>query len=216
MQEMKKADLIKAAEDLNEVLGLDPGIDTGEKPELLRKHIKEGALWLYETDVIKDVTVEVLKTMDWSDEDFEGLSADQNPIPALERYGIIDDDSEEVVASEEDDDSEEVEEIIPEPETKAPEPKPKPEKKEPKEYLDKDPTKVVKKQGPSAYGMALALMGPDPTITVHDLYDLMKAHGFDIQVSGGSIKTAHSIFKKVYLYLKEHGHIKEPDKKKKK
>lgn len=136
----------------------------------------------------QESTITVLQELVWTDEDFKGLKPDQDPAPAFKLHGIG-----PYAENEEPE-----EEPIPEPEeeaqeyTEGPPPKPEPETK-----------------GPSAYGTALALMGPDPEMPLHELYEAMKEHGFDLQQATGSIKTAHSIFRKVFRYLKENGHIKE-------
>lgn len=222
---MKKADLVEAAKNLNTLL-----FDANKKEEgwiyidepspKLKQTIKEAALWLLVSDDLEDTTVEVLKQLDWSDTDFDALDFEQAPLPLFHRYGIIEKDVEaedaeeaEEIKEEEDDPEPEVvdgevveDEVIDE---EVPEPEEPAEKPEAREYTDSPPPKREKREGPSAYGTALALMGPDPSISVQDLYDLMRAQGFDIQKSGGSIKTAHSIFKKVHRYLGEHGHLKK-------
>lgn len=212
---MKREQLVDAAKDLNNVLFDEDStdkIDVNATDIMLRKQIREAALWLYATDEISDNTLEVLKTFEWKDSDFEKLDEEQDPVPAFYKFGILFEDNEETaVITEEtadpDEETEEEPEIIEEtPRVNKKKPAP------PKEHLDKAP--VPEKQ-PSAYGTALALMGPDPVLPIGDLYDLMKAQGFDIQVHGGSIKTAHSIFRKVVRILERNGwELKMPKKKK--
>ena len=61
----------------------------------------------------------------------------------------------------------------------------------------------------TAYGTALAVMGSKPLMDLRALYDVMRKNGFDLKVSGNSIKTAHSNHKKVLTYLRMNGFIKE-------
>jgi hypothetical protein len=204
---MKKENLIKAVKDLNLILfnNDENSIPTDIDPQILQEKLKEASLWIYASDNLQENTVDVLRQLDWSASDFEDLKENQDPVPAFQRYAIG-----PYAKSEE-----------PEPE---PEPEPsakeveeiqadefiKPEKKEePKEYTEEAPPKKKEVKGPSAYGTALALMGPDPEMPLHELYELMKEQGFDLAQATGSIKTAHSIFRKVYRYLKDNGHIVE-------
>ena len=199
-----KEQLVSAVEDLNNILFEEDSkerISTNQSKPALINEIKSAALWIYATDNLQEETVEVLKSFEWNDSDFENLDADQNPKPAFYRYGILTEDKkEEEIAVQE-------QEELPE-ESDAEEPVVQ-------EHTTKAPPKKKEKKEPSAYGTALALMGPDPNLPIGDLYDLMKAHGFDIQKKSATIKTAHSIARKMYRIYKEHGHIKEPAKKKK-
>jgi DNA (cytosine-5)-methyltransferase 1 len=212
-----KEKLIEAADDLNDILFEEDSkekIDVKAKKADLTTQIKEAALLLYATDNLQDVTVEVLKSIEWAESDFQDLG-EYNPLPVFYRYGIMSEAKEEaeVVAAEAEEPEEE-----PAEEPEIVESKPKPKKKtEAKEHLDKAPPKKKESTGPSAYGTALELMGPDPNLPIGELYDLMKAHGFDIQKKSATIKTAHSIFRKVTRILDKNGHvkIKEPAKKKK-
>jgi len=209
---MKREKLVEAAEDLNVILFNTEKKDEGwiyavdNQPEF-EKTIKEAALWLVSSDELEENTVEVLKGMKWIPEDFEKIRESQDPFPLLRKYDIYDDQADV--------------EVKPTKKSKAK--KAKAPKKSPpvpeaqqrpvhsaREWLDKAPppnSAAKKALGPSAYGTALALMGPDPLLPLPELYDLMKDNGFDIQRSTGSIKTAHSIFRKVYRYLDAHGHI---------
>lgn len=229
---MTKQDIFDAVEDLNSVLGLDPAIDPNVDKVLGK--VKEASLWLYASDNIKEVTVEVLNQLQWDKSDFENLKKDQDPVPAFQRYGIgpyaakaetvekakaeevtrtqpkpePEPSAEEEATAEEnfDDYSEEELEEDSESETIDEEP---PENTKPTPAPKAKTVTTVQEKLPSAYGTALALMGPDPEMPLHELYNNMRDLGFDIPASTGSIKTAHSIFRKVYKYLKENGHIKE-------
>jgi len=58
---MKRSELVKAAKELNEVLGLDPQIDTRKKPEVLTTLIKEAAELIDpELDDLTDNTLSVV------------------------------------------------------------------------------------------------------------------------------------------------------------
>jgi hypothetical protein len=94
---------------------------------------------------------------------------------------------------------------------KTPKKKVKEEPEEPEEFMKAPPKRKEKKtgRGPSAYGTAVALLGEDPEMGLHTLYDKMRDLGFDIPSKTGSIKTAHSIFRKIYKYLKINGFLKE-------
>jgi hypothetical protein len=199
---MEKERTVAAVEDLNLIIFNNDknSIPTDIDPEILLEKLKQAALWLYASDHPQESTIEVLKELDWTTDDFENLKNDQDPIPAFRLHGIgpyakteepepepVPEPEEEIIAGR----IEESEDAVQE-HTEAAPPVTKPEKK-----------------GPSAYGTALALMGPDPEMPLHELYEAMKEQGFDLQQATGSIKTAHSIFRKVYRYLKDNGHIKE-------
>jgi hypothetical protein len=190
---MDKERIITAVEDLNLILFNNDknSIPTDIDPEILAEKLKQAALWLYASDTPQPETVEVLRELVWTTDDFEGLKTDQDPIPAFRLHGIG-----------------------PYAETEEPEPEPVPEpesEEEIQEHIGTSPLPKNKPEskGPSAYGTALALMGPDPEMPLHELYEAMKEQGFDLKTATGSIKTAHSIFRKVYRYLKDNGHIKE-------
>jgi len=198
---MEIENLITAAETLNKVLGLKPQIDITVEEKELRTLVREASLWLIPTDKIDAVTVDVLKDMNWQVKDFLHLKKNQDPFPAFRKFEIY--DNVDAIA-----------------EGHSPEEPGVPKKFDwadtdnvgaNGEYLDKEPppnSAAKRALGPSAYGTALALMGPDPLMSIHELYDIMKDQGFDIKKNSGSIKTAHSIFKKCYRYLKTNGHIK--------
>ena len=85
---MNKKVLVAAAENLNEILGLDPAIDVKASDKKLEAKVKEGILWLQLSDDPAEETIEVIKAIDWEDADFEDLDADQDPIPVLQKYGV--------------------------------------------------------------------------------------------------------------------------------
>ena len=209
---MKREKLVEAAEDLNVILFNAEKKDEGwvyavENNKELEKTIKEAAMWLVSSDELKENTVEVLKSMEWTTDDFLTLAESQDPFPLLRKYAIYDDQAEvkEVTVKK----SKAKKAKAPKKYPPVPEAQQRPVHSA-REWLDKPPppnSAAKKALGPSAYGTALALMGPDPRLPLPELYDLMKDNGFDIRRSTGSIKTAHSIFRKVYRYLDAHGHI---------
>ena len=182
---MKQEDLIAAAEDLNKLLfdaeHKDEGWLNAEDPvEKLQKKMKQASLWLLVSDKLETNTISVLKQMNWKETDFSKLAESQNPIPAFTKFGIL---------------------------PKDPPKKKKPKEKAPMEGYMEEPKPKKEKLGPSAYGMAIAVMGVTPTMPLHTLYDVMKEKKYDLAETGNSIKTAHSIFKKVYTLLKNNGFI---------
>lgn len=215
---MKKQELIDAVGDLNVVLfeNEKDWIDPNDDRNIVLGKIKDAALWLYASDDLSETTVKVLKEIDWTEDDFKNLKADQDPVPAFRRYGIGP-YSPDTLAKET---AKKVkEETKKPPKTKAHQPTvdntttpPKKTKTKPKEYTEKAPPKKEKatrpkREGPSAYNAAIEMMGPDPSLPIHELYESMKEAGFDLVTSSGSIKTARSIFRRVYLVLYKHGHI---------
>ena len=96
--DMTKAQLVNAAKDLNEMLGLNPPIDVTTTVAILKDAVKEGGLWLQETDEPKPETIEVLKGFTWEDADFDDLEDDQAGIEEVfQKYGILGDGEEETV-----------------------------------------------------------------------------------------------------------------------
>lgn len=186
---MDKERIVSAVEDLNLIIFNNDknSIPTDIDPEILEEKLKQAALWLYASDKPQPSTIETLKELVWTTDDFEGLKPDQDPVPAFQRYGIG-----------------------PYEKTEEPEPDPVPEpEEEVKEHTEGPPEKAKKpkREGPSAYGTALAMMGPDPEMPLHELYEAMKEAGFDLKDATGSIKTAHSISRKNWRYYKENGHV---------
>lgn len=184
--------MIAAVEDLNLILfnNDENSIQTDIDPEIMLEKLKQASLLLYASDKPAQETIEFLQGVEWTQEDF--MNIESSGIAAFRHFGIGPYATQEEPAAE----------PVPEPE-EAPE-------EEAQEYTESAPPKTEpkpKREGPSAYGTALALMGPDPEMPLHELYEQMKDHGFDLQQATGSIKTAHSIFRKVYRYLKDNGHI---------
>lgn len=94
--DMTKAQLVNAAKDLNEMLGLNPPIDVTATVAVLKDTVKEGGLWLQETDEPKPKTIEVLKGFTWEDADFEDLEDDQKDIEdVFNKLGILGEPEEE-------------------------------------------------------------------------------------------------------------------------
>ena len=213
---MKKADLIKAVEDLNKILGLSPPIDiTGFSPKQIRNKIKEGALWLLASDSPDEGTIDVLKELEWAEEDFANLDKDQDPLPLFRMHDIWmggdglpaeappETEPEEAPEPLKTDvvDIEEVPEELPEKEVK------QATLKEKKKPVAKAPGERGTYRS-SAYSTAIALMCKTPTLNLQDLTDAVMETGFNAKAHGNSVKTAHSIFKKVYRGLDENGFIK--------
>ena len=105
MSEVKKEELIKAAKELNDVLGLDPQIKTGKKvtEKELSEQILEAAELILPEDDISDETMRVIKLLkdeSVEEEDEEEVDTESEPEE--------DDDEveEEEVEDEEDDDDE--------------------------------------------------------------------------------------------------------------
>ena len=110
MSEVKKEELIKAAKELNDVLGLDPQIKTGKKvtEKELSEQILEAAELILPEDDISDETMRVIKLLkdeSVEEEDEEEVDTESEPEE--------DDDEveEEEVEDEEDDDEVEEEEV---------------------------------------------------------------------------------------------------------
>ena len=215
---MKKADLIKAAEDLNKILGLDPPISIeGSTPKQIRASIKEGSLWLLASDSPDEITIEVLKELEWSEEDFADLSKEQDPLPLFRMHNIWmggdglppeappETEPEEAPEPLKTDivDIEEVPEELPEKEVKQATLK---EKKKPSAKA-----KVPGERGTyrsSAYSTAIAIMNKTPTLNLQELTAEVMTMGFNAKTHGNSVKTAHSIHRKIYRGLGENGHTK--------
>lgn len=113
--EVKREDLIKAAKELNDVLGLDPQIKTGKKvadKELIDQLLEAADLILPEDDISDETmkVIEVLKgeAVDDEDEDIEELEDVNDEIEEEEEL-------EEDTEVEEDEDSETEEDEVDEP-----------------------------------------------------------------------------------------------------
>ena len=229
---MKKQDLIKAAEDLNELLfdedkKHEGWIYTDSTEDLMIDEIKKAALWLKEEDVeeerLEAGTIKLLQSLDWPKEIFENLEdpEEQDPLPAFYRFEIIPDPSKAVKPKrrtrkkKEEPVPEVNEEPTPEPVPEhEPEPEPEPEEDPSDAEQDKSAENILESQpepggGMTAYTYALEAMGKNPTTRLRDLTTSMADEGYDMFVLGNSVKTAHSVFRKIYRILKENEHIKE-------
>ena len=192
---MKTENLIKAAEDLNTILGLNPPIDIEEDTDVILTQVKEGALWLVLSDKLEKDLIRTLKQIKWEDSDFENMKADQDPRPLFIKCNIIKADAAEVV---------------PKPGVEK-KPLKKVVKKKSKEFKLKELPQPGQKKLASAYSTALAVMATDPSMSMAYLYEIMKAKGFNIQKVGNSCKTARSSFRKVHALLDREGRIKEKE-----
>lgn len=115
MLEVKREDLIKAAKELNDIMGLDPQIKTGKKvtdKELIDQLLEAADLILPEDDISDETmkVIEVLKgeAVDDEDEDIEELEDVNDEIEEEEEL-------EEDTEVEEDEDSETEEDEVDEP-----------------------------------------------------------------------------------------------------
>jgi hypothetical protein len=124
---MNRTDLINAAEDLNELLGLDPAIDTSMKVADLKEAVKDGGMLLQTQDSPKPATIEVLKELPWGDE------LDDDVRDAFLHFGILgsnaEEEPEEVPEETEPEEAEEVEAVVEEEPEEVPEEKPKKSRK---------------------------------------------------------------------------------------
>lgn len=219
---MKKSELKRAAENLNELLwnpdsGTDPPIDITLGAGPLKAAVKEGALWLVVTDNPDPVTIGVLRELKWRAGDFATLKPEQDPLPLFQKYEILAPDFkpfknketvtvEKVLVTEQEPTDEEIAAIeksglLTEKEQEA-------EKlvteaaieaaKETIAYI------VPKRKHASAYGMTLEIMAANPTLSLPRLYDIMEHEGFNIETQGNSIKVAQSISKKITRLNKEY------------
>jgi len=85
---MKTTELVKAAEELNELFGLDPEIDLEGKPVKLTRQIKEAMLLLQTDDDITDATAKVLREVDLTDEDIEEF-IEKEKFVRKEKFGLL-------------------------------------------------------------------------------------------------------------------------------
>lgn len=113
MSEVKREDLIKAAKELNDVLGLEPQIKTGKKvadKELIDQLLEAADLILPEDDISDDTmkVIEILKGEAVNDEDIEEPEDVNDEIEEEEEL-------EEDTEVEEDEDSETEEDEVDEP-----------------------------------------------------------------------------------------------------
>jgi len=114
--EVKREDLIKAAKELNDILGLDPQIKTGKKvtdKELIDQLLEAADLILPEDD-ISDETMKVIKILKGEAVDDEGIEEPEDVNDEVEEEEELEEDTEveELEEVEEDEDSETEEEEV--------------------------------------------------------------------------------------------------------
>ena len=116
MSEVKRKDLIKAAKELNDIMGLDPQIKTGKKvtdKELIDQLLEAADLILPEDD-ISDETMKVLKILKGEAVDDEDIEEPEDVNDEIEEEEELEEDTEveELEEVEEDEDSETEEEEV--------------------------------------------------------------------------------------------------------
>ena len=116
MPEVKREDLIKAAKELNDILGLDPQIKTGKKvtdKELIDQLLEAADLILPEDD-ISDETMKVIKILKGEAVDDEDIEEPDDVNDEVEEEEELEEDTEieELEEVEEDEDSETDEEEV--------------------------------------------------------------------------------------------------------
>ena len=210
---VKREVLIKAAKELNNVLGLDPQIKTGKKvtDKELTEQILEAADLLLPEDDISEETMRVIKLLKGeSVEDEEDEEIDEEE---LEEEDEVDEEDEEEEEMEEDDaedvDVEDEDEF--EEEEEEPKPAPEKEKKEQKEQKPK-----AKKTPPAPAGLtrvaaaALAIKNSKKPLTIEEL---VKAAD-ELYVKGGgnpNLKESQSNTVKALHALIAFGVVEEKD-----
>ena len=113
---VKREDLIKAAKELNDIMGLDPQIKTGKKvtdKELIDQLLEAADLILPEDD-ISDETMKVIKILKGEAVDDEGIEEPEDVNDEVEEEEELEEDTEveELEEVEEDEDSETEEEEV--------------------------------------------------------------------------------------------------------
>ena len=166
---VKREDLIKAAKELNDILGLDPQIRTGRKvtDEELTEQILEAADLLLPEDDISEETMRVIKFLkdESAEEEDEEVEVDEELEEEDEEI-----DEEELEEEEEDEVDEEDEE---DEEEEEPKPVPKKEKKEKKGAKEEKPK--AKKTPPVQITLtrvaaaALAIKNSNKPLTIEEL-----------------------------------------------
>jgi len=176
---VKREDLIKAAKELNDILGLDPQIKTGKKvtDEELMEQILEAAGLLLPEDDISEETMRVIKLLKGEfveEEDEEEVDIDEE----LEEDEEIDIDEEleEDEEEEELEEDEEEEELEEDEEEEEEEPKPAPKKVEKKEKKEQKEQKPKAKKIPPVQttltrvaAAALAIKNSKKLLTIEEL-----------------------------------------------
>jgi len=153
---VKRKDLIKAAKELNYVLGLDPQIKTGKKvtdKELIDQLLEAADLLLPEDDISEE-TMRVIKLL-------KGESVEDEEDEEIEEEEMEEDDAEDVDVEDEDEFDEEEEE---------PKPAPEKEKKEQKEQKPKaKKTPLVQTTLTRVAAAALAIKNSKKPLTIEEL-----------------------------------------------
>ena len=171
--EVKREDLIKAAKELNDVLGLDPQIKTGKKvtdKELIDQLLEAADLILPEDD-ISDDTMKVIEILKGEAVDEEDEEIDEEKLEEEEEDEVDEEDEEEEEMEEDDAEDVDVEDEDEfEEEEEEPKPAPKKEKKEQKEQKPK-----AKKTPPTPASLtrvaaaALAIKNSKKPLTIEEL-----------------------------------------------
>ncbi len=175
---VKREDLIKAAKELNDVLGLDPQIKTGKKvtdKELIDQLLEAADLLLPEDDISEE-TMRVIKLLkgesveDEEDEEIDEAEMEEEEEDEVdeedeEEEEMEEDDAEDVDVEDEDEFEEEEEE-----EEEEPKPAPKKEKKEQKEQKPKaKKTPSVQTTLTRVAAAALAIKNSNKPLTSEEL-----------------------------------------------
>jgi hypothetical protein len=209
---VKREDLIKAAKELNDVLGLDPRIKTGKKvtEKELSEQILEAAELILPEDNISEETMRVIKLLkgesveDKEDEEVEAVEADEG-LEDEEEEELKEEDAEEVEDEAEDEEEHEEDEL---------KPAPKKEKKEKKGAKEGKPK--AKKTLPALAGLtrvaaaALAVKNAKKPLIVEEL---VKAAD-ELYVKGGgkpNLKESQSNTVKALQALIAFGVVEEKD-----
>ncbi len=157
--EVKREDLIKAAKELNDVLGLDPQIKTGKKvtEKELSEQILEAAELILPEDNISEETTRVIKllkgeSVEEEDEDEEEVDTESEP-----EEDEDEEEEEEVEDEEEEEDEEELEDDE-EDEEEDEEEKPAPKLAE-KAEKPAEKSKVKAKPTPPSTGVGVTRIG---------------------------------------------------------
>jgi outer membrane biosynthesis protein TonB len=204
MAKVSRAALVAAAEELNELMGLDPEINVSDnvKDAALIKEIVENAGDLVVADKI---SYETFKTL-------EALEIDLPMTEPKAPKGVKPAAKKEVEPAPE----EKIEEEVVE--------KKKPDSKKPfaKKEIEPDPAdsdeddkkskaskkpaagkKEKKEKGPSAYGTTVAAMCEDPDMSFADLLKILKKKGIDTD-NKSAINTGYSVVRKIVASLREN------------
>jgi len=182
MSSVKREDLIKAAKELNDVLGLDPQIKTGKKAtdtELMEQILEAADLLLPEDDISEE-TMRVIKLLKGeSVEDEEDEEIDEEELEEEEEDEVDEEDEEEEEMEEdnaEDVDVEDEDEFEEEEEEEEEEPKPAPKKATKKEKKEQKEQKPKAKKIPPVQttltrvaAAALAIKNSKKPLTIEEL-----------------------------------------------